>query len=59
MLHGKECKYLELKEPIETNEKIFQGTIILQFNVSKRFEKERKNTIRSENGTTEQNQDCF
>ena len=47
------------KELIETFEKIFQGTIILQINVFSSFERKNKNTIKSEKGTIEQTQTIF
>ena len=53
------CKYSKVKEPIETHEKIFQGTIILQINVFSSFERKNKNTIKSEKGTIEQTQTIF
>ena len=65
MLHIYECKYFEVKEPIETYEKIFYGTIFQQITVfdrfKKNFEKYEKysKTIEIENGTTDQrNPDC-
>ena len=65
MLHIYECKYFEVKEPIETYEKIFYGTIFQQITVfdrfKKNFEKYEKysNTEEIENGTTDQrNPDC-
>ena len=39
MLHIYECKYFKVKEPIETYEKIIQGTILQQITVFNRFEK--------------------